>query len=179
MINFNIKLNFYLILFMMMITSCNKNSANDDRGYIVKVGEMAPDFEMTLTDGTKRKLSDLRDKVVMLQFTASWCGVCRLEMPFIEKEIWQVHKDKDFIVIGIDKDEKLEKVLKFIEDTGVTYPIALDPGSEIFHLFAREKAGVTRNVIIDKSGKIVFLTRLFERDEFDQMKARIAELLSE
>ena len=67
---------------------------------------MAPDFEMSLTDGTKVKLSSLRGKVVMLQFTASWCGVCRKEMPFIESDIWQKHKDnKQFALYGIDRDE--------------------------------------------------------------------------
>ena len=69
----------------------------DNAGYIVKVGDMAPDFEMELTDGQKVKLSDLRGKVVMLQFTASWCGVCRKEMPFIEKDIWLKHKDNIFV----------------------------------------------------------------------------------
>ena len=52
-----------------------------DRQYLVKVGDPAPDFEMTFPNGEKIKLSDLRGKVVMLQFTASWCGVCRKEMP--------------------------------------------------------------------------------------------------
>ena len=60
----------------------------DSTGYIVKVGEMAPDFTVKLTDGKSITLSELRGKVVMLQFTASWCGVCRKEMPFIEKDIW-------------------------------------------------------------------------------------------
>ena len=64
----------------------------DSVGYIVRVGDIAPELEMELTDGQKVKLSDLRGKVVMLQFTASWCGVCRKEMPFIESDIWQKHK---------------------------------------------------------------------------------------
>ena len=49
----------------------------DSTGYLVKVGEMAPDFTVTLTDGKQINLSTLRGKVVMLQFTASWCGVWR------------------------------------------------------------------------------------------------------
>lgn len=57
----------------------------DDTGYIVKVGQIAPDFTVKLTDGRSVALSELRGKVVMLQFTASWCGVCRKEMPFIER----------------------------------------------------------------------------------------------
>lgn len=77
-------------------------------------------------------LSSLRGKVVMLQFTASWCGVCRKEMPFIEKDIWLKHKDNaDFALIGIDRDEPLEKVLAFAKSTGVTYSLGLDPGADI------------------------------------------------
>ena len=59
----------------------------DERGYIVEVGDIAPDFEMALPNGERVQLSSLRGKVVMLQFTASWCGVCRKEMPYIEKDI--------------------------------------------------------------------------------------------
>ena len=84
----------------------------DSTGYIVRVGEMAPNFTITLTDGKKVTLSELRGKVVMLQFTASWCGVCRKEMPFIEKDIWLKHKDNSaFALIGIDRDEPLDKVI--------------------------------------------------------------------
>ena len=149
-------------------------------GYIVKTGQQLPDFEMTLTDGKVVKSSDLTGKVVMLQFTASWCSVCRKEMPHIEKEIWKKHKSNpDFALYGIDMDEPLEKVVKFREDIGITYPLALDPGAKIFYTFAAEKAGVTRNVIVDKTGKIVFLTRLFKMEEFNEMKRVIARLLKE
>lgn len=134
----------------------------DSTGYIVRIGEIAPDFTITLTDGKQVTLSSLRGKVVMLQFTASWCGVCRKEMPFIEKDIWLKHKDNaDFALIGIDRDEPLEKVLAFAKSTGVTYPLGLDPGADIFAKYALRDAGITRNVLIDREGKIVKLTRLY------------------
>lgn len=107
----------------------------DSTGYIVRIGEIAPDFTITLTDGKQVTLSSLRGKVVMLQFTASWCGVCRKEMPFIEKDIWLKHKDNaDFALIGIDRDEPLEKVLAFAKSTGVTYSLGLDPGADILQI---------------------------------------------
>ncbi len=148
-----------------------------EHGYLVKAGDTAPDFSVREAGGKIYRLSDLKGKVVMLQFTASWCGVCRKEMPFIEKEIWLPGKEKGLVVIGIDRDEPEETVVKFKNDMKITYPLALDPGADIFGLFAQKEAGVTRNVIIDRDGKIIFLTRLFEREEFDQMKGVIfAEL---
>jgi len=146
--------------------------------YLVKKGDVAPDFVINEAGGKSYKLSDLRGKVVMLQFTASWCSVCRTEMPFIEKEIWQAKKGEGLIVLGIDRDEPLDKVLKFKKDIGVTYPLVLDPGADIFGLYAEKAAGVTRNVIINRSGKIIFLTRLFEKQEFEQMKKVIFTELS-
>ena len=152
----------------------------DSVGYIVRVGDMAPDFEMELTDGQKVKLSSLRGKVVMLQFTASWCGVCRKEMPFIESDIWQKHKSNpNFALYGVDRDEPVETVKAFAEKTGVTYPLALDPGADHFAKYADRKAGITRNVLIDKTGKIVMLTRLYNEEEFASLCKKIDEMLAE
>lgn len=152
----------------------------DSVGYIVRLGDMAPDFEMELTDGQKVKLSSFSGKVVMLQFTASWCGVCRKEMPFIEKDIWQKHKENsNFALIGIDRDEPLETVIDFGKKTGITYPMALDPGANIFAKYADRQAGITRNVLIDKDGKIVMLTRLYNEEEFVALCKKIDEMLAE
>ena len=152
----------------------------DDRGYKVGVGDEAPLFTTVdaLTGDTVR-LADMRGKVVMLQFTASWCGVCRKEMPQIESRIWQRHKnDTSFALIGIDRDEPAEKVSRFVEQTGVTYPMVLDPDADIFGLYADKKAGVTRNVIIGRDGRIVMTTRLYEEKEFEHMVAVIDSLLA-
>ncbi len=156
-----------------------KQNIPEEYGYIVKQGQEMPEVEFKLTDGTIIKTSDLKGKVVMLQFTASWCSVCRKEMPHIENEIWQKHKNnKDFALFGIDMNEPVEKVIQFQKDIKVTYPLALDPGAKIFYTIAAENAGVTRNIIIGKDGKIAYLTRLYKEDEFNEMK-EVIELLLE
>ncbi len=150
----------------------------ENRGYVVNVGDIAPNFTIQYLDGTTKQLSDLKGKVIMLQFTASWCGVCRKEMPHIEADIWQKHKNNpNFVLIGVDLKEKPDVVKKFIEKVGITYPLTLDPAGEIFGKYAEKNAGVTRNIIIDKTGKITFLTRLFDENEFSAMKAHINSLL--
>ncbi|MGB1243209.1 MAG: peroxiredoxin family protein, partial [Chitinophagales bacterium] len=95
----------------------------------------------------------------------------------IEKDIWQAHKNKDLVVIGVDRDEPLETVQKFAEQMKITYPLALDPNADIFGLFASKKSGVTRNVVVDKKGHIAFLTRLYNEKEFGEMKTVIEALL--
>jgi len=173
-------MNLKQILLAITLTVCSALNAQtaDDRGYIVKLGDTAPDFSMKLTDGKTLKLSDLRGKTIMLQFTASWCGVCRKEMPFIESDIWQKYKSNSaFALLAIDRDEPLETVQRFAESTKKTYPIGLDPAANIFSLFAQREAGITRNVLIDKTGKIVMLTRLYNETEFEALKLKIEELL--
>lgn len=149
-----------------------------DRGYIVKVGELAPNITLHLTSGKTVQLKDLRGKVVVLQFTASWCSVCRKEMPHLEKEIWKPNKNKNFLLIAVDRDEPLATVKKFKKDMHMTYPFALDPGADLFAKFALKQAGVTRNVVIDQTGHIAFLTRLYDTNEFSAMKKKIQELLT-
>ncbi len=148
-----------------------------DRGYHAEIGDIVENIEFSLIDGTIISLAELKGKVVVLQFTASWCSVCRKEMPFLESEVWQKYKDEDFVLIGVDLDEPKDKVVQFVEKMNTTYPMSLDPDGEIFHKFAFKNSGVTRNVVIDKDGKIAYLTRLFEREEFNKMKEKIEQLV--
>ena len=151
-----------------------------ENDYIVKVGDVAPDFTLQLTDGSTFTLSEQRGKVVMLQFTAGWCGVCRKEMPHIEQQIWQPNKtNADFVLVGIDREESLEEILPFIEKVGTTYPIAMDTNADVFAQYALRESGITRNVLIDRDGKIVMLTRLFKEDEFASLVEKINAMLAE
>ena len=165
-----------LLFFLLSLTIAFSQTPND-RGYIVYVGDDSPSFVLNFPDGSQTSLADLKGQVTMLQFTASWCQVCREEMPQIEKKIWKVYKNLGLNVIGIDRDEPADVVTKFAKEVKVTYPLALDPGADIFALFADRNSGVTRNIILGPDGKIVFLTRLFEIQEFVDMKRIIHILL--
>lgn len=172
------KKNLIILIILITLSACVQQDSN--RGYIVKIGDEAPEFSLKLNNEKDFVLSQNKGKIIMLQFTASWCGVCRKEMPVIEKEIWQKLKtNENFVLIGIDKDEPLETVQEFAKQTGISYPLALDHESKVFEKYANKKAGVTRNVIINKEGKIVFLTRLYEEKEFNEMKKIIFNLLEE
>ena len=167
-------------LFLLIFLSFGLSQQEADSvGFYVKIGDPSPDFTLQLINGDTISLSDLKGKVTMLQFTASWCSVCRQEMPHIEEKVWQDLHCEQLMVIGVDRDESLETVQKFAEDMKITYPMALDPGADIFGLFADKNSGVTRNVIIDKKGIIIHLTRLFEMNEFLEMVEVIKHALKQ
>lgn len=160
--------------------NCHKVQAQaDERGYIVKVGDVMPEFSLTDVDGVTHSNASLEGKTYVLQFTASWCGVCRKEMPHLEKEVWQTFKDRDFILLGVDLDEPAQKVKDFAEAMDITYPIAPDDQGQVFYSIAAPKSGVTRNVVVDENGMIRYLTRLFEPEEFQSMIEVIEQLTTE
>ena len=114
---------------------------------------------------------------------ASWCFcIASLQslssiIQNLEKEVWQKYKGKGLTLIGIDRDEPIDVVKDFQKKVGTTYPLALDPDAIHFSKFAHKNAGVTRNIVIDRNGKIVFLTRLFDRNEFQEMLDKIESLI--
>lgn len=166
-------LSILLLFFCLILNAQNE----ENRGYKVGVGDSCPPFELEMMNGKTLSLEDLKGKVVVLQFTASWCSVCRKEMPHLEKEVWLPNKNDDFILIGIDLKEDKETVQKFIDKMEVTYPIGLDKDGSIFEKFTLPKAGVTRNIVLNKEGKIIFLSRLFEEKEFKKMILTIEQEL--
>jgi len=173
------KLKFYhmknlIIIVILLFLQFSFAQNNSHGGYKVKVGEQVPQLSFTLLDGTKVTNETLKGKVVVLQFTASWCSVCRKEMPHLEKEVWQNFKNDDFILIGLDLKEDINKVKRFKEQMKVTYPFSLDYDGSLFESFTLPNAGVTRNIVLDKTGKIIFLSRLYEEKEFAKMINTIA-----
>jgi thiol-disulfide isomerase/thioredoxin len=98
--------------------------ANKKRGAknaMYSVGDMAPEIAMPDPDGVMRKLSDLRGKVVLIDFWASWCGPCRRENPTVVRA-YKEYKDKGFDVFSVSLDKKADRWKKAIEQDGLIWP---------------------------------------------------------
>jgi peroxiredoxin len=111
------------------------------------------DFTLTDLHGKTWNLKDLRGKVVLLNFWATWCPPCRKEMPDLEA-LYLKFKDKDpgFVVLAIS-DEDAAKVIPFLGERNITYPVLLDPGRKVNELFQIE--GIPKSFVYDRSGKLV------------------------
>lgn len=91
----------------------------------------APDFSLTLFGtGETLRLSDMRGKVVVLNFWASWCPPCRDEAPTFER-VWKEYKDRGVVFVGVDIWDTDEDAAKFLQEFGITYPTGPDPSGEI------------------------------------------------
>lgn len=116
-------------------------------------GAQAPDFELTSLDGRKVKLSDFRGKAVVLNFWATWCAPCKIEMPWFV-ELQREYGAQGFQIVGVAMDDSSkEDIAKFAQDMGVNYPVLL--GKEAV---GEEYGGVPalpESFFIGRDGKIV------------------------
>jgi peroxiredoxin len=109
------------------------------------------DFTLAELDGKSWTLKELRGKVVLVNFWATWCPPCRKEMPDLET-LYRDFKDQNFVILAIS-DEDAGKVKPFVAKQKVTYPILLDPGRKVHELF--EVVGIPKTFIYDRDGKLV------------------------
>lgn len=141
----------------------------------VKVGEQAPLFEITTLDGRKFSLKEQQGKVVLVNFFATWCGPCLVEMPHLEKEIWQKYKDRKFAMIALGREHTNDELKLFQQKYKFTFPMAGDVKREVFSRYA--EAYIPRSVLLDGRGRIVAQVVGFEEGEFKALlKTLEAEL---
>jgi peroxiredoxin len=132
---------------------------NDDGQFRAAMTQLAaddrkrehPDFSLKDLSGKTWTFSDLRGKVVLVNFWATWCPPCRKEMPDLET-LYQRFGSKDFVVLGIS-DEDAAKVEPFIRERKVSFPVLLDPERKVNDSFVVE--GIPKSFVYDRDGKLV------------------------
>ena len=110
------------------------------------------DFTLTDLSGKSWTLRDLKGKVVLVNFWATWCPPCQKEMPDLEA-LYTRFKDQGFVVLAISEDDETEKVGPFISERKISFPVLLDPGQKVNNLFA--VAGIPKSFVYNRDGKLV------------------------
>jgi len=117
------------------------------------IGRQAPPFTLTLFDGKRLSLENLRGKVVFLNFWASWCPPCRAEARELEAT-WQRVKDQEVIFLGIDIQDTEEDARAFLKEFSITYPNGRDASGKVAIDYG--VWGIPETFFIDRRGRITY-----------------------
>jgi thiol-disulfide isomerase/thioredoxin len=137
---------------------------------------LAPDFTLRTLDGRKITLSELRGKVILLDFWATWCSPCRESIPHLI-QLYKTYQKKGLEVIGINMDKRdMETVRQFAMSMDIPYPVVIPP-DQVERDY--EVTGLPTTIFIDKKGRIREKLRGFTSEIAKQMTATALDLLSE
>ena len=133
-----------------------------------------PSVDFTLQDlnGKQWKLSDLKGKIVLLNFWATWCGPCQMEMPDFQKLQERFGADGGVVVLAVastatenaSEQESRSTVQAFIKQQGFTFPVLFDADGSVWQTYQQE--GIPANYIIDRNGAVrLLITGAFQSED--------------
>ena len=159
---------FYLIgLFTLFIIS------NSVLASTALVGSTAPDFTLRSNQGDNKKLSELRGRVVLINFWASWCGPCAQELPKLN-ELVKLHGDEGFELLAINIDEEPEKAIKMMKKLGVDFTVLFDETKKVSKQYKIDAMPMT--IILDRNGEVRYIHRGYKESYLGLYEQQIKQL---
>jgi len=163
------KLNHLLFFFLLLPFAA---FSQKDSTTLTKVGDPVPQFSFETEKGKTANISDYKGKLILINLFATWCPPCNIELPNMQKLIWEKHKSNpNFVLFVFGREEGWEKLIPFKQKKGFTFPILPDVKRDIFSKFATQF--IPRNIIIDQTGKIIYQSMGYTEKEFAEMAALI------
>jgi len=138
-----IKLTQKILIALLFISSSH--------AYALSVNQMAPDFTLPSAAKQNVRLAELRGQVVMLNFWATWCNPCRVEIPHLQ-DLYNQYKDIGFTVIGVNIDNNKTKANRMARNLGAKFPILFDNTQTVSKLYSIKAMPFT--LLIDRDGRI-------------------------
>lgn len=140
----------FLLVLGIAVAGC---SSSPDQSPVIQAGGPAPDFQLLGLDGQTVSLVSLRGRPVMLNFWATWCNPCRMEMPFIQEVFEDTEwKEQELVILAVNLGEDASKVTKFLEDNGFSFTVLLDTDGSVAENY--DVSGIPTTFFIDKNGII-------------------------
>jgi peroxiredoxin len=144
---------------------------DSDSGENVRVGYEAPDFVLPDLNGDEVALSDHRGEVVLINFWATWCPPCRVEMPDMEA-VYREHHDEGFEILGVDQREPKELVEEFVTERGFSWIFLLDEDFDVSQEYAA--TSIPRSILVDRDGTVAHIWRgTLTRSQLEQQLASV------
>lgn len=138
----------------------------------VGVGAAAPDFVVEDLDGNELALSDLKGKVVLLNFWATYCPPCRYEMPDMQA-LYEEYKDRGLAIVAVNYREPPATVRGFNREFGLTFPIGLDRDGSVNDMY--QTRSLPTSYFVDRDGIIRY--EVWGAMSYEQMENRVLRLL--
>lgn len=166
----------FLSLFALLITS-SVFAQSEDKDTYNKIGDDVPSFSFEIEKGKTVNIADYKGKIILINLFATWCPPCNVELPLVQKDIWDKHKDdKNFAFFVFGREEGWDKLIPYKAKKGFTFPILPDLERFVFNKFAKQS--IPRNILIDENGKIIYQSIGYEKIEFEALVKLINNKLS-
>jgi peroxiredoxin len=136
----------------------------------------APDFTLRQVDGPNLRLGEQRGRVVMVNFWATWCGPCRIEMPHLAR-LYDKYRGSGFVLLGVNIDDDPNAAKALAGKLGIKFPVLLDTDKRV--VAAYDLNAMPATVLIDRDGRVRHLHRGYREGVEQTYEQQVRELLKE
>ena len=136
----------------------------------------APDFTLRTIDGKNLRLQEMRGRVVLVNFWATWCGPCRQEMPHLNR-LYEKYRASGFVMLGVNIDEDANNAMGVANKLGLKFPVLLDTDKKVSRLY--DLSTMPSTVVIDRDGRVRYVHRGYRDGYEENYDKQILQLVKE
>jgi peroxiredoxin len=136
----------------------------------------APDFTLRSMEGKNLRLGEQRGKVVMVNFWATWCGPCLVEMPHLNR-LYEKYRNAGFVLFGVNVDEDVRNAVALAQKMGLKFPVLADTDKRVSKQY--DLTAMPSTVLIDRDGRVRHVHRGYREGFEDMYEKQVRELLKQ